>query len=497
MSIEHIEKSQVGAKTRTGAIWSVVQIAGRNIISLVSTTILARMLAPDAYGLIGMVGTLTALLNVFSDMGLSWATIQRSNINSAQVSNLFWINTTVGLFMWVVCILLAPFLATFYSKPELSLITVILGATFFIGGISVQPFALLRRRLEMRVVAEIEITSAIVAAFIGVLAAVLEFSYWALVAQALTTQIVRALLVLLRSDFVIEWPRLGVGTFSLISFGGLLALNGLLIYFARTLDSILIAKVWGAQQLGFYDRAYFLMLLPSFIATGVLTNLMVPSLSVFQNDLERFGSAYRRAVRLVAFTGCPMAVGLALTAPELVQLMYGKDWEPVVPMLAWLSIAGITQPIYNTTGWLFTAAGQAKKYFYLTVINAVVLAGTFIWAVQYGAIEVAMGYGLVMGLILWWPALWLSHTSAGLRMIDTVKSLMPVAVTLVLMAISVYLVGIALQLFEMDWLIILVVKVAAGIFVYGFFGFMILRSMIRDDILPLLPKHFTRRFKRC
>src|SRR5690606_21323405 len=211
----------------------------------------------------------------------------------------------------------------------------------------------------------------VVAAVTAIGFALAGLGYWALVVQGLAGQLARAALSIPASRIRLQAPAKDSGTRSMVGFGGLLAANGLLIYLARNLDSVMIGKVWGTEQLGYYDRAYFLMLLPSMLATGALANLMVPSLSALQDERERFGDAYRRALRMVAFVGCPMAAGLALVAPEAVRLVYGEKWLPVVPILVWLSLAGITQPIYNTTGWLFTAAGKAKLYFAVTLINAI------------------------------------------------------------------------------------------------------------------------------
>lgn len=488
VALEQVGVSDVGRRARQGALWSVLQIMGRHALSLGSTAVLARLISPDDYGLVGMVTTLTALLLVFSDMGLSWATIQRRQLSEAQISNLFWLNTVAGFVLWLSCIILAPLVATFYGRAELREVTIVLGASFVLGGVAVQPFALLTRSMKFRRIAEIEIASLAVSAVTGIYCAFNGFGYWALVVQALVGQGMRLLLVIFSAKFPLQRPRWGVGTLDLVGFGGLLALNGLLIYFARNLDNVLIGKYWGTAQLGYYNRAYFLMLLPSMLATGVLTNLMVPSLSAFQNDIARFGSAYRRAVRLVAFVGCPIAVGLALTAPEAVRLVYGEKWAPVVPMLLWLSIAGITQPIYNTTGWLFTAAGKGRLYFAVTVVNCAVLALTFFAAVQLGAVAVAMGYGLVMGLLLLWPALYLAHRAASLNLLDTVKSLAPVFLSVGVMATAVFFAGLVSSGFDLAWQIVLTIKVVVGLFFYVLVSGILLGKMLVEDVFSMLPQ---------
>lgn len=485
--LAHAGEAKVGTLARKGALWSVIQIVVRNVASVGSTAVLARLLSPDDYGLMGMVATLTALLLVFSDMGLSWATIQRRELTQAQVSNLFWINVGAGLLLWIACILLAPVMARFYGRDELRLVTIVLGASFLIGGLSVQPFALLKRRMDFRVITHIEIAAVLLAAIVAIACALAGLGYWALVIQGLAGQLARAVLSIPASRIRLQAPVKGVGTRSMIGFGGVLAVNFLLIYFARTFDSVLIGRIWGAKQLGYYDRAYFLMLLPSFIATGALTNLMVPSLSALQGNPERFGDAYRRALRLVAFVGCPMAAGLALVAPEMVRLVYGEQWLAVVPMLSWLSIAGVTQPVFNTTGWLFTASGKAMAYFTVTLVNAVVLMCAFWWGASRGATEVAMAYGIVMGLVLVWPAMWSAHKSAGLNLARTIETLYPIGLALGVMAISVFFAGKIVTYLGGGWVIVLVIKVAVGVSVYFFASKALIQVIFREDLLPMIP----------
>lgn len=481
-NIASVDKKEVGHKTRKGVKWSALQIIVRNLLSLSVTTILARLLNPGDFGLVGMVATLTALLMVFSDMGLSWATIQRQQLNKAQVSNLFWINISVGLVLWIICILFSPLIADFYNEPKLIEITAALGAGFLFSGISAQPMALLNRSMNYKAIAKIEIFSIILGSAIAIITAYYGLGYWALVIQSLSTSIIRTLLAVPISQIQVSLPCRRVGTLDLVAFGGILAVNGLLIYLARNLDSVLIGKYWGAEELGFYNRAYFLMLLPSMLATGILTNLMVPSLSALQGDLEKFGNTYRKALRIIAFIGCPMGLGLALTADEMVKLIYGEKWQPVVPMLIWLCIASITQPIYNTTGWLFTAIGKAKSYLWLTVINGIILSASFYLAIPYGALGIAKVYGITMGIIIFIPAMWLSHIVAKLRFYDSLKELWPITICLIIMAISVLGIEKILNNYFIQWKIILFIKILTGIIIYSLTAYILMKKNIINEL---------------
>ena len=422
---------------RGGASWAALQIVGRNALSLLSTAVLSRILSPSDYGMIGMVATLTALLTAFSDMGLSWATIQRKHLSGTQVSNLFWINAGAGLLLWAACAAAAPAVASFYSEPELRRITVVTGATFFLSGLAVQPFAVMRRRMEFRRVALVELTAIVVGVVAALTAAASNLGYWALVIQVLAAQATPRIGSAADIQVHIRLPRLGAEMGGLLAFGGLMALNSVLIYVSRNFDSVLVGRFSGPTELGYYNRAYFLMLLPSTLAAGVLVDLMVPSLSVLQHDSVRFGSAYRRALRVVAFVGAPVAAGMALTAGETVRIIYGPQWGPVAPLLVWLSVGRISQPIYNTTGWLFTAKGRGKLYLLLTSVNATVLSAAFAIGVNFGALGVAKAYGISMGLVLVGPMLALAHHAAGISIHLVSRALAPVFLSVAAMVVVV------------------------------------------------------------
>lgn len=484
--ISHVHADDVSAKARRGAMWSAVQIITRNAVSVGVTAVLARLLVPADYGLIGMVATLTALLQVFSDMGLSWATVQRRDLTHQQVSSLFWVNIAAGVVLWGAMIAAAPFLAAFYGEPALTMITIVSGVGFAISGVAVQPMALLMRQMDFRRIAAIEVTALLVGAGVGLVLALSDAGYWALVAQGPMQAIVRAILSIRGSGIRLQAPRRTAGLGSLVSFGGLLAVNGLLIYLARNLDSVLIGKVWGAAELGIYNRAYFLMLLPSMLANGVLSGLMVTSLAAFQGDLDRFARAYRRALRLVAYVGTPMALGLALTAAPAVELVYGPGWDQVVALLVWLSFAAITQPVYNTNGWLFTAAGRGGTYLILTVVNTVLLGLVFLLTVHHGIQTLAKGYGLVMGLIIPLPALWLAHRAARIPLMPSLRSIFPVYLLNGFMGLMVWAIWLVAEAAGWSRMAAFPLQVGVGVTSYLILTPLVLRDMMRQEIVPVL-----------
>lgn len=465
-SVPRPEAHQVGALARRGAIWTAGLIVSRHAINLGSTAILARFVTPDAYGLVGMAATLTALLQTFADGGLSVATIQRKDLTQGQVHNLFWVNTLAGAALSFACLLLAPAVAAFYRRDELGLITAVMGLSFLLSGVAVQPMALLNRHMRFRQISSAEFAGTLAAPALGISLALAGFGVWALVGQALAGQLVRTFAYVIISDYRPSRPRRHQGTGALLCFGGHLMAFGFVTIFSRNLDNVLIGKYWGTEELGYYSRAYFLMMLPTMLATGALTAVMVPSLSSLQHDPERLGAAYRKAVQMLAFFACPAAVMVGVAAPEIVRIIYGDQWLPVVPMLVWLSIAGVTQPIHNTTRWLYTASGKSGRMFAWGCVAAVTLAAAFAIGVPWGGVGVAVSYAVAMALALTAPALWLAHRAAGLRVTSTFTSVSPILFAAALTGLSVWVLGRVAAPWSLSPLVILSAKTALGGSVY-------------------------------
>ncbi|MAQ44259.1 MAG: hypothetical protein CL812_00105 [Confluentimicrobium sp.] len=486
--VDFVAQDAIGGRARRGAAWSSMQIVVRNVLSVAATAIVARILSPEDYGLIGMTATLTALLQVFSEMGLSWATVQRKGLTHTQVSGLFWVNVLAGMLLWGAMAAAAPFLATFYGEPALTMIAIISGATFLVSGAAVQPMALLTRAMAFDKIAIIEVTALIIGSTLAIALAFAGAGYWALVASAPLQAMVRVILSFVWSDIRLRSPRWTPGLGALVSFGGLLALNGVLIYLARNLDSVLVGKVWGAAALGVYNRAYFLMLLPSMIANGVLSKLMVTSLAALQADRDRFAHAYRRALRVVAYVGTPLALGLALTAAPAVEVVYGPGWDGVVALLVWLSLAAVTQPVYNTNGWLFTASGRGGAYLFLTAANTVVLGAVFFWTVSNGMEALARAYGVVMGLLIPLPALWFAHRAASIPYLPSLRALAPVYLLNAIMALGVWSTWLLAEAAGLTQMEAFPIQILIGGIIYLGLTPVILRDMVVKELAPIFSR---------
>ena len=243
------------------------------------TIVLAHLLTPVDFGLVAMVTAITGVGQAFADLGLSEATIQHPEITHDQVSALFWINLAIGLGLMIFTAALAPILAWFYHDPRLIAITLVTSLVFLIGGLRVQPDALLKRQMRFKSAAIRDIVGCILGVLASIGMALAGAGYWAIVAYP----IVANLNCMVGSWLMVNWrpslPKRGVEIRSLVTFGGGVAAAYLIDSLKNNLSNIAIGWYWGAAPLGMFTRAYTLLMRPLNQLTGPAQGVVVPALA--------------------------------------------------------------------------------------------------------------------------------------------------------------------------------------------------------------------------
>ena len=459
-------QADVPVLARRGLSWSFVLLLGRYVLSIASTAVLARLLSPADYGLLGMVATITVLGQAISDLGLSWATVQREELARSQVDALFLINCTFGLFLTALCFLSAPYVASFYHRPELTKIIVAASGTLFLSAVGVQPTALMLRQMKLKELNLCTLWSLAISAAVTIGLAWLGFGYWSLVAQLVVQQGISTSLAFPMSGYYPRIPRSFLHIGSLLTFGGYSAGFGIVNYVARNLDNVLVGKFWGATALGYYSRAYFLMTLPGMLVIGVFSGVVISALSALRRQPARMEFAYIRALRLITVLGCSSAVGLAAAAPELVGFVYGPKWRAVVPILLWLSAASILQPIQNTAQWLYIVAERGRGMFIMGLVVAGSATLAFVIGIPGGAVGVARAYA-VANTIIAYPVLLMAHRACGLSIGRTVSESAPLLLCALIMGGVVWLIGVGASAAGMGLHGRLALKIIIGVFTYA------------------------------
>jgi len=403
-----------------------------------STVILARLLTPEDYGVVAMVAVVTNFVMMFKDMGLSMATVQRDEINHGQISTLFGINVFIGLIIMLVMAALAPGVAWFYGKPELTLITLALAGTFIFGGLTIQHQALLRRQMHFGRLAVIEIAAMLNGVVAAVISAWYGAGYWALVIMQLVTAVSMAVGVWIACDWRPSLPKRGTGVRPMLAFGGHITGFGIVNYFAGNLDKILLGRFCGASVLGLYSRAYNIMMLPITRVREPLNAVAIPALSHIQNEPIRYKRYYIKLITLIAFITMPFMAFLFVCAEEVIALLLGDQWSGAVNIFKILCLAAFIQPVATTRGLVLFSLGQSKRYFTFGIINSIVIVISFILGLPWGAIGVAVAYTIATYVLLV-PMLWYCFRRSPISITDFFSAVYRPAVASLTMALAMLL----------------------------------------------------------
>lgn len=401
LSTDHL-KADLRQRSVRGGLLNVTSQGTQFLIQTVATMTLARLLTPADFGLVAMVSTVTGLGQAFADLGLSEATIQRKEISHEQVSALFWINLAIGIGLTLITAASAPILARFYRDPRIFKITLVVSLTFLLGGLRVQPDAILKRQMRYSLLAIRDITAYVVAVGVAITLALHGASYWALVALPLMLNAI----IMVLSWLMVDWrPSLlhrAPDLRSLVFFGGNVASSYFALTVCRSADNILVGWRLGAGPLGFYSKAYNLLMLPVRQLSAPASSVAVPSFSRLQDDPERFARYYLRAANLLVWLSGPVFGFLLVTARPVIGLVLGRQWWPAVPVFQILVVSAFAQLLWDSTVWVFVSRGMASQLLKLTLIVTPIVIASFAIGLPFGIKGVAASGSLVLVLIFPW-----------------------------------------------------------------------------------------------
>ena len=425
-STDHL-KADLGSRTARGGAVTIASQGVKFFTGMTATVILARLLTPQDYGLIGMVAVVTGFVSMFKDMGLSMATIQKEEINAEQISTLFWINIVLSIVTVILTAGIAPVVAWFYIEPRLTLITVGFAGALVFGGLAVQHEALLRRQMCFAALAALEIGSLIVGIVVAVVLAWHGARYWALVVNQLVQSLTYAVGVWIVCGWIPGRPARFADVRSMFTFGRNLTGFQVVNYFSRNLDNMLIGKFWGSWQLGLYAKAYQLLLLPIDQINTPIAAVAVPALSRLADSPERYRKAYLRILQKVALLTMPAMAFMIACSDWIVTVVLGPQWIGASRIFALLGIVGLVQPIANTTGWLFMTQGRTHHMFQWGLISASLIVISIIVGLPWGAIGVAASYSSIFLLVITPLLFWFVGRHGPVRAGDFYRTVAPVA----------------------------------------------------------------------
>jgi len=421
---EHLTTT-IASRTARGGVVTIVSQGLKFALSIAATAVLARLLSPHDYGLIGMVAVFTGFVAMFKDLGLSLATVQRARINYEQISTLFWVNVALSLGITVIMVALAPLIGWFYAEPRLVAITIVTAVGFIFGGLAVQHEALLKRQMRFYALSVIALLSMTIGYAVGIVLAWRGAGYWALVFSQLALLATNALGVWVTCRWRPGRPQRNSGVRSMLSFGGNVTGYALVNYVSKNCDNLIVGRIFGPQLLGLYSKAAQLLGLPTDQINEPLATVSIPALSRLADAPERYRQAYLRIMEKVIMLTMPAITLMLATSDWLVRIILGTQWGYTAKIFVFMGIAGLFQPVVATGGWLLVSQGRVRDMLRWSLINAPISVLSILAGLPWGVVGVAASWSFGRVLIANPLLYWFVGRSGPVRTSDFYRLLAP------------------------------------------------------------------------
>lgn len=473
-----------------GMKWTASSTLINTVLQLGQYVVLARLLSPNDFGLMGMIIVIISFAQVFTDMGLGSAIIQKKNVTENQLSTLYWLNIFCGILVFILVFVSSPLVAGFYREDQLIDPLYLTSLIFLVIPFGQQFQYILQRNLEFDRLAKIEVISIALGVTSSIILALFDFGVYALVWGQIITNFIKSLLLGLYGWK--NWrPKFHFNKNDLqgfLSFGFYQMGSRTVSFFGSNIDNMLIGRFLGTEALGIYTIAYQLIIIPVTKINPIITKVAFPLFALEQDANEKISKGFIEMSKLLSVITFPLLVGLLATAPILVPVIFGEKWEASIPIVQILSILGILRVLMHPNGSVLLAKGRADLAFKWDFVVAIVNAVVFMFVIPFGVIGIALSRVIISIINLILGRLLLKSV-VGLKGTEYFSALFKPTLITTLMGASVFLIYyFASKYFDVINMLSLIVLVLIGVVAYILFFYIIDRPYIGVAINRILRK---------
>ncbi|MGA7161821.1 MAG: MOP flippase family protein [Bacteroidota bacterium] len=381
----------------SGAKWTTASSIAITLLQFLQVAILARLLSPSDFGLMGMIMVVLGFAQTYMDMGISNAIIHRQDTTRNQLSSLYWLNIFASVVIFAIILLISPLIVGFFREPKIASLLPWSALIFLITPIGQQFQILLQKELSFRVLTVIEVSSGVIGCVTAVSFALGGAGVFSLIAGQLANTAGRSFM--LAAIGLKRWrPRLHFRTGDLqgyLKFGIYQMGDNSVNYLNSNLDKLLIGSLLGAQSLGYYSIAWNLAIQPVLRINPIVTRVAFPVFAKVQNNIDVLRKGYLNVLKVLSVINFPLLLGMAAIAPVLIPVVFGQKWLPAVGLLQILALVSLLRSIGNPVGSLLLAKGRPDLGFKWNLVLAVTQASGILIGVWIGAMK-----GVVIALFV-------------------------------------------------------------------------------------------------
>lgn len=412
------------SRTIKGVGWGTLQSLLNYGVGFVVGIVLARLLGPGDYGLIGMAVIFINLSQAIIDSGLSSSLIRKKDASDEDFQTVFLVNMGISVLMYGFLFLIAPVIATFFKEPRLVAVLRVLTVVLFFNALSMVQRTKLTKKIDFKSLTKASVSAALISGVVGISMAYMGYGVWALVAQRLVQEFVRTIALWWCSKWI---PRLQFSKERFkehFSFGWKLLVSGILSSTMREATNAVIGRCYSALSLGYYTKARRFTTMVSQNLTSIVQSVTYPSLSEIQDDKERLRSAYRTTIRVTMLVTFSAMLMLAAIAKPLVLTLIGEKWLPTVGMLQVTCFYMMLYPLHSLNLNMLQVAGRSDLYLRLEIIKTALITVPLTLGVWKSIYWMLWGY-VAIGFVAYYLNAYYSGRFVGYSMLQQVRDILP------------------------------------------------------------------------
>ena len=384
------EESSLKQKAITGVKWTFLDQAGSLGISFVVGIVLARLLQPSEYGLLGMVTVFTAIATVFTDSGFGQAMVRKTDLTEEDKLTAFWFSCGMGILVYIALFISAPWVSVFYKEPQLTDILRITSIPILFSGLLTIPNMIFTREINFKVTTKISFSRAILSGVIGIYMAIMGYGVWALIVQGLVSYTIGVIMFNYYCRWKIKFIFKKNSFHYLWGFGSKMLASNLINTAYSNLYQIIIGKFYSSTDLGQYQRGQSYSGLFSNTLTQVVQRVSFPTLSKMQDDTERLKYGYRKIIKMSMLVSCLGSMALAAMAKPLIVILIGEKWLPAAEYLQIICLGALLYPVHAINLNVLTVMGRSDLFLKLEIIKKII-----------GIVPIVIGIFLGIKVMLW------------------------------------------------------------------------------------------------
>lgn len=379
-----MDKSNLKQKTISGLLWSFTESFANQGLLFIIGIVLARLLSPKEFGLIGMITVFIAISESFIDSGFSQALIRKKDCTETDLSTVFYFNLIIGVLFFGTLVLTAPAISRFFKEPQLIGLVRVLGLVLIIDALSLVQRTTLTRRINFKLQAKISIISTIFSGIVGISMAYKGFGVWSLVAKTISQRLMNSFLLWLWNHWSPRFILSKKSFNELFSFGSKLLASGLIDTLYKNIYYLIIGKYFNATELGYYTRADQFSNLPSKNINGIISRVSYPVLSQLQDESLKLKDGYKKIIKSTMLITFLMMFSMAAVAEPMVITLIGEKWRSSVVYLQLLCLAGALYPLHSLNLNMLKVRGRSDLFLRLEIIKKILAIPAIIIGIIWG-----------------------------------------------------------------------------------------------------------------